>query len=235
MQEAMIIPSAKPIREVRSFARRKGRLTATQRLALIDHWSEYGIALTEIPLDFNLIFQREAPTFIDIGFGRGEALTALAAQHPEWNFIGIEVYEAGVGQCLQRLVQQKITNVRLINEDAVKVLKQGCMPHTVQGILLWFPDPWPKKRHAKRRLVQLPFAELIAKCLVSGGYWHIATDWLPYRLHIEQVLSQCKYFAAISTTQEGMDYKSRRLTTKYARRGERLGHEIWDGVYQVIE
>lgn len=223
------------LRGVRSYARKAGRITPAQRAALENHWDEYGIEMGTEPVDIAALFQREAPTFLDIGFGMGDALVAMAAAHPEWNFIGVEVYRAGVGKCLQEVVQQDLHNVRIFNEDAVTVLAQAIPPNSIQGVFLWFPDPWPKKRHHKRRIVQIPFAQQIAQCLVPQGYWHIATDWLPYGEHVKAILSQCPEFVDISQTEEGMAYSARRLSTKYERRGERLGHSIWDGIYQVIK
>ncbi len=225
----------KLLKPIKSFARRQGRMTAAQRIALDNHWAEYGIELASEPVDIKALFHREAPTFLDIGFGMGDALVAMARAHPQWNFIGIEVYRAGVGKCLQGVMQHGLTNVRFFNEDAVTVLAQAIPPHCIQGVFLWFPDPWPKKRHHKRRLVQIPFAQAIARCLEPQGYWHIATDWLPYGEHVQAVLGQCTEFVDISTTEKGMTYSARRLSTKYERRGERLGHSIWDGIYQVVE
>lgn len=223
------------LKGVRSFARTTGRLTASQRAALEEHWVEYGIEMETGPVDIAALFQRQAPTYLDIGFGMGEALVAMAQTHPEWNFIGIDVYRAGVGKCLQGIVQQGLQNVRIFNEDAVKVLSQGIPAHSMQGVFLWFPDPWPKKRHHKRRLVQIPFAQQVARCLAPQGYWHIATDWLPYGEHVKNVLSQCPDFEDISETEMGKIYSARRCSTKYERRGIGLGHVIWDGIYKVIK
>lgn len=223
------------LRGVRSYARTAGRMTAAQRAALKKHWPEYGVDVKTEAVDVTALFQKKSPIFLDIGFGMGDALVAMARAHPEWNFIGVEVYRAGLGKCLQGVVQHELHNVRFFNEDAVTVFKQAIPPHSIQGVFLWFPDPWPKKRHHKRRIVQIPFAQHIARCLVPQGYWHIATDWLPYGEHIRRVLSQCPEFMDISNTEEGMTYCARRLSTKYERRGEGLGHCIWDGIFQVIK
>jgi tRNA (guanine-N7-)-methyltransferase len=214
-------------RSVRSFVRRAGRITVAQKKALTDLWPSYGIPHTPGIIDFDRCFGRTAPRIVEIGFGNGEALVAAAMAHPEYDFVGIEVHEPGVGHCMLRVHDASLTNVRIISHDAVEVLKEQIADGALAGINLYFPDPWPKKRHHKRRIVQSDFAALIASKLAPDGQFHVATDWAPYAGHIDDVISSSGFFAPLRDA-------AKRPKTKFERRGERLGHEIWERIFTRI-
>ena len=176
-------------------------------------------------IDFPSTFGRDAPRIMEIGFGNGSLLADMAANRPQLDFLGIEVYEPGVGHCLMRLRDSGIDNVRLIRDDAVDVLRDQIGDHSLRAINLFFPDPWPKKRHHKRRLVQPDFVALMAQKLETGGEFHVATDWANYAEHIDAVMSSSEFFQLSRDA-------ARRPKTKFERRGERLGHAVWEAVYR---
>lgn len=217
----------KPVgRPVRSFVLRAGRITAAQRRALDELWPRYGIDSHPTPLDLDRIFGRQVPRVMEIGFGDGELLTEIARQDPQTDFLGVEVHEPGVGHCLLLIEKLSLTNVRLIRHDAVEVLREQIPAASLQELKLLFPDPWPKKRHHKRRIVQPEFVSLVASRLAPGGLFHIATDWAPYAGHIATVLTAEPMLAP----QPPGD--ARRPSTRFERRGERLGHEVFEKVWQ---
>jgi len=215
-------------RPVRSFVRRAGRLTPAQERALEQLWPAYGIEFARAELDFAGIFGRRAPLALEIGFGNGELLAATAAERPDTDFVGIEVHEPGVGHCLLELEKRALTNVRLIRHDAVEVLNWQVPDAALNQVKLFFPDPWPKKRHHKRRIVQPEFVALLARKIASGGIFHVATDWMNYAEHIEETLDAFPEFAAVGGG--GIV----RPATKFELRGKRLGHDIWERVYQRV-
>jgi tRNA (guanine-N7-)-methyltransferase len=211
-------------RAIRSFVRRAGRITKAQRQALDELWPRFGLpssALSDLPAAFG----RAAPCVMEIGFGDGELLARFAEQSPEINFLGIDVYEPGVGHCLMRLRDSGIDNVRLVRDDAVDMLRDRIRDHSLRAINLFFPDPWPKKRHHKRRLVQPDFVALMAHKLEPGGEFHVATDWSNYAEHIDAVMSSSEFFQLPRDA-------ARRPKTKFERRGERLGHAVWEAIYR---
>lgn len=213
---------------MQSFVRRAGRLTRGQARALEELWPQYGIApaLPDAPmatLDLDRIFGRSAPRVLEIGFGNGAALVAQAQASPDWDYLGAEVHPPGVGHCLLEIQRLNLGNVRLFMEDAVLLLRDRLAAGSLAGVHLFFPDPWHKKRHHKRRLVQPDFVALLASRLGPGGYFHVATDWPPYAEHIAAVLAGCGDFCAA-----GARARSR---TRFEARGERLGHPIWEQVY----
>jgi len=210
---------------VRSFVRRAGRVTAGQQRALAELWPRFGVPKPEAPLDLDQLFGRDAPRVMEIGFGDGEVLLSMAARYPEQDFLGVEVHEPGVGHCLLGVEEAGLQNVRLIREDAMVVLQDWLAPACLDRVNLFFPDPWPKKRHHKRRLVQPAFLALVAVRLKPGGLLHMATDWAPYAEHIDEVMAASADFVPLSG---GGD----RPPTKFERRGERLGHEIRDLRYR---
>ena len=212
-------------RRVRSFVRRAGRVTAGQQRALTELWPRWGLEKPAGMLDLDAIFGRQAPRILEIGFGDGEVLLAMATEQPEADWLGIEVHEPGVGHCLLGLERAGLENVRLIREDAMEVLQDWLAPASLDRVNLFFPDPWPKKRHHKRRIVQSLFLDLVAKRLKSGGLLHLATDWAPYAEHMEELLGQTAEFVALSGPAD-------RPETKFQRRGERLGHAIRDLRYR---
>jgi tRNA (guanine-N7-)-methyltransferase len=220
-------PDSQPTRRrVRSYVLRAGRVTVAQRRALEQLWPRYGIEFRPGLLDFDRVFGRRAPRILEIGFGDGEALAAMARSEPDLDFLGIEVHEPGVGHCLLRLEEIGLHNVRLIRHDAVEVLRDQVPDASLRQVKLLFPDPWPKKRHHKRRLVQADFMELVAARLEPGGLFHVATDWAPYAGHIAAVLSAQPAFEPQEIATEG------RAETKFERRGRRLGHEVFEQLWR---
>src|ERR1700751_4743621 len=215
-------------RSIRSFVTRSGRITQAQQRALVQLWPKYGIEFAPAPLDAQALYGRDAPRTLEIGFGNGENLAALARAHPERDFLGVEVHRPGVGRLLHILDSQGLTNVRLICADAVEGLAQQIVPQWLQEVLVFFPDPWPKKRHHKRRLVQRPFAQLLAERLASGGVLRIATDWQPYALEMLATLSAIPQLHNLAADGSFMPRPTERQPTRFERRGERLGHEVWD-------
>ena len=168
--------ASKPIRSIRSFVRRESRITSAQRRALKDLWPRYGVEAGDAPLEFTRLFGREAPVILEIGFGNGESLASSAAAHPETNYLGIEVHRPGAGSLLRRLATEELDNVRVMLGDAKDILADRIPVASLSAVQLFFPDPWPKKRHHKRRLVQPDFAALVTSRLKPGGDWHLATD-----------------------------------------------------------
>jgi tRNA (guanine-N7-)-methyltransferase len=215
-------------RPIRSFVRRAGRLTASQQRALDELWPRWGVDYAATALDLDALFGRHAPRVLEIGFGNGESLVRQAADHPEQDFIGIEVHEPGVGHCLLAIRDAGISNLRLISHDAVDVLRQQISPASLARINLYFPDPWPKKRHHKRRILQPSFVEICAGLLISGGALHIATDWANYAEHIDETMAGSGRFTCAERREHVGDQPLDRPATKFERRGLRLGHRIWD-------
>jgi len=225
---------ARTWRTVRSFVRRAGRLTISQQRALKELWPSYGIEFDSQQLDLDTIFGRRAPRVIEIGFGNGDTLVQQAHDNREADYIGIEVHAPGVGHCLLAAQNGGITNLRLIAHDAIEVLEQQIVPASLQRINLYFPDPWPKKRHHKRRIVQPPFLDLCADRLDAGGALHIATDWANYAEHIDAVLAESHRFGCTERREHAGNNALDRPTTKFERRGLRQGHRIWDWRVQRI-
>jgi tRNA (guanine-N7-)-methyltransferase len=214
-------------RAVRSFVARAGRMTTAQERAWRDLWPRYGIPDDDGTLDFDTLFGRSAPRTLEIGFGNGEALVALAAAHPEQDFVGIEVHRPGVGHLLLRAEALGLANLRVASRDAVELLEQRVPDASLDAVLLYFPDPWPKKRHHKRRIVQPPFVALVSRKLKRGGRFRLATDWQHYAEQMLEVVA-----ADVSLENEfGNGYAPRpdsRPLTRFETRGQRLGHEVWD-------
>ncbi len=218
-------------RTIKSFVLRTGRVTERQKTAL-DNWlTDYELPVDGKIWDFAQIFSREADTIVEIGFGMGASLYAMALEHPELNFIGIEVHRAGLGSIAADLHEAGLTNVRLVSSDAVLVFNQQIPPASLAGIQIFFPDPWHKKRHNKRRLIQPDFVALLVEKIQSRGYIHCATDWEDYAHQMVSVLSNNPQ---LKNTAEDGDFIPRPATrpvTKFERRGLRLGHGVWDLFY----
>ena len=211
--------------------RRAGRITASQKNALRDLWPTYGIDYQAKELDFAAVFGRNASCALEIGYGNGETLVAQAKEHPEQNFLGVEVYAPGVGHMLIATKREKLSNVRLIREDAVEVMTNQIALESLDAVNLFFPDPWPKKKHHKRRIVQPEFVRLVASRLKPGGRFHLATDWVPYAEHMLEVLCSCEY---LDNSSANNDYAERPVTrpqSKFEQRGQKLGHEVRDLVF----
>ena len=216
-------------RPVRSYVLRAGRMGSGQQRALADLGPDFLIPLRPEPLQPAAVFGRQAPLVLEIGFGMGGATAAIAAARPQDDFLGVEVHEPGVGALLKRIGEQGLTNLRIVRHDAVEVLQQMIAPGTLAAVHVFFPDPWPKKRHHKRRLIQPPLVALIASRLAPGGVLHCATDWEPYAEQMLQVLSQ---EPLLRNTAAG--YAARpdyRPLTKFEARGLRLGHPVRDLVF----
>ncbi len=218
----------KPSSVIRSFVRREGRFTKGQQAAFENYWFVYGIEVTDKLLDLQSIFSNLNPIVLDIGFGNGEALTLLAQQHPHLNFLGVEVYRPGIGYLLRKAAETELTNVRVINMDVVTLLQEYIAAKSFVSVLIWFPDPWPKKRHHKRRLLQTEFVQLVARKLVSEGELNVATDWQPYASHIQDTIGQCNLFKNVGNS----NFIKQRPQTKFERRGEKLGHQVFAQVYK---
>ena len=221
------MPSAHP-RKVRSFVKRAGRVTASQSRALRDHWPQYGVETSETDADFASIFERPAPIVLEIGFGDGETLVEQAQSDPQRNYFGIEVHEPGIGHCLLLAAARDVRNLRVINRDAVDVLHAWVPDQSLRRLNLYFPDPWPKKRHHKRRLIRSDFLALAAAKLEAQGEFFIATDWANYAEHIDETLTANDQFTIAQRVQHHGDKPIDRPTTKFERRGLGKGHSIWD-------
>ena len=217
-----------PRRSIRSFVKRTGRLTPSQERALDELWPDFGIDYAEAPLDLDALFGRSAPCVVEIGFGNGDSLVELAAEHPENDFIGVEVHEPGVGHCLLGIEKAGIGNLRVVMHDAIDVLGQQIPEASLARVNLYFPDPWPKKRHHKRRIVTAAFLELVHSRLAPGGTLHIATDWENYAEHIDEVLAESHLFTLDERRAHDGSEPLDRPETKFEQRGLNLGHRIWD-------
>lgn len=222
------------LRRIRSFVRREGRLTPAQRDAIQRLWPRFGLELTPGRYDFAQIFGRVAPVVVEIGFGNGEALAELANNAPECDFIGIEVHRPGVGHLLRLLENQASPNVRVIREDATLVLREQIPNASLSEVLLWFSDPWPKKRHHKRRLVQPEFIALLRERMRAGGYLYLATDWQDYAQHMLATVDADGGFVNLAGSGHFSARPLNRPPTKFEQRGLRLGHEVWDLVYRRV-
>jgi tRNA (guanine-N7-)-methyltransferase len=215
-------------RTIRSFVRRTGRLTPSQQGALKELWPSFGVDFTDCLLDSGDLFGRDAPMVLEIGFGNGESLVQQAIDSPNNNFIGIEVHEPGVGHCLLQIRDEGIANLRLLNHDAIEVLAYQIPLESLSRVNLYFPDPWPKKRHHKRRIVQHDFLSLVADRLIEGGTLHVATDWAEYAEHIDEVISRSDRFTCTQRREHDGESPLDRPRTKFERRGLKKGHRICD-------
>ena len=222
-------------RTIRSFVRRAGRLTDSQKRALKELWPVYGLDYREQRLEFAALFGRTALVVFEIGFGNGETLVEQAAESPEKDFVGVEVHEPGVGHCLLQARTAGVGNLRVIMHDAIEVLKNQVPPGSLDRINLYFPDPWPKKRHHKRRIVQDTFVKLVADRLGDGGALHIATDWANYAEHIDDTLSGSTLFTCAERREHDGDSPLDRPQTKFERRGLSKGHRIWDWRFEKTQ
>lgn len=215
---------------IRSFVRRQGRVSNAQRRACETLLPKYGIPFKQGLIDLDQIFGRDAPKILEIGFGMGESTAIIAQAHPENDYLGIEVHTPGVGSLLNEIEAQELTNLRIIQHDAVDVLQHMLPEACLDGVHIFFPDPWPKAKHHKRRLIQPALITTLCQHLKSGGYIHAATDWEEYAEQILEVLSQ-----ETQLTNTATDYATRpdyRPITKFEKRGLKLGHGVWDLVFR---
>jgi tRNA (guanine-N7-)-methyltransferase len=217
-------------RRIRSFVRREGRLTPGQAQAIENCWPIFGLN-TQAEIDLLAVFGNENPTTLEIGFGNGESLAAMAMASPNRNFIGIEVHTPGVGHLLRVIQEKQINNLRIFDCDAIEVLKLAIPNASLDCVQLFFPDPWHKKRHHKRRIVQDEFLDLIAKKLTEKGRFHAATDWENYAEHMLEVLNTHKNFKN-TAKEDFVERPEARPLTKFEQRGHRLGHGVWDLIFK---
>jgi tRNA (guanine-N7-)-methyltransferase len=232
------VPDLEHTRSIRSFVTRAGRVTPAQQRALEELWPRYGVPPDPgaaphtpecaAPLELAALFGRDAPRTLEIGFGNGENLAALAGAHPERDFLGVEVHRPGIGRLLRTLEERRLGNVRLLCQDAALVLDRRIAPGSLQEILILFPDPWPKKRHHKRRLVQAGFVACAARALETGGTLRLATDWQPYAAEMLVVLNAADRLANLAPDGGFLPRPAERLPTRFELRGTRLGHEVWE-------
>jgi tRNA (guanine-N7-)-methyltransferase len=219
-------------RTIKSFVLRQGRLTKAQQLALESHWQDYGIDYSEQVLSFDKVFVNNNEVVVEIGFGNGESLLQQAINEPQYNFLGIEVHAPGVGHLIHHANAQGIQNLKVIRYDAVEVLRQQIADNSVARAQLFFPDPWHKKRHHKRRIINPEFIRLIHQKLIAGGLFHMATDWQDYANQMLEQMDDAEGFCNMSGPGHFSSSKAARCETKFERRGLKLGHGVWDLVYQ---
>jgi tRNA (guanine-N7-)-methyltransferase len=219
-------------RSIRSFVRRTGRMTPSQERALKELWPRYGLDYTNDCLDLDALFGRKAPHILEIGFGNGDTLVEAAAESPDSDFLGLEVHEPGAGHCLLKAEAADLNNLRIVVHDAIEVLREQIADAALDRINLYFPDPWPKKRHHKRRIVAPPFLDLVAQKVAAAGTLHIATDWANYAEHIDETMAGYDGFRLLERREHSGDQPLERQTTKFETRGLRKGHHIWDWKYE---
>lgn len=225
----------KYIRKVRSFVKREGRLTKGQAAALEKCWPTMGLEHQQGLLDFSSLFGNDNDVVLEIGFGMGKSLVEMAKNDPNSNFIGIEVHRPGVGACLMDADAEGLTNLRVFEHDAVEVLADCIKDESLAKVQLFFPDPWHKKRHHKRRIVQPEFVENLRGKLKIGGVFHMATDWENYAEHMLEVMQQSEHFKNQSATNDYVPRPDSRPLTKFEQRGHRLGHGVWDLMFERVK
>lgn len=230
LEPAAHAPDSPGATHIRSFVHRRGHITQRQLAALENLMEKWSIKYAARTLNPAAAFGREAPTILEIGFGMGETTEKIALARPDDNFLGVEVFNAGVGSMLHRIEESQISNVRIIQHDAVEVVRDMIEPNSLAGVHVYFPDPWPKKRHHKRRLLQPAFVNLLASRIKPGGYLHCATDWQDYAVQMLEVLSADPLLE--NTAQAYAERPAYRPQTKFETRGLRLGHGVWDLVFK---
>ena len=219
-------------RKIRSFVRREGRFTPAQKSAYASLWPVYGLDVTAEQWNFTQLFGRQSNVFLELGFGDGRVLKTLSARHPENDYLGIEVHRPGVGRVMRELAEEGLQNVRVVSEDGTEVLQNNIAAASLAGILIFFPDPWHKKKHKKRRMIQAAFVHLAASRLQQGGILHLATDWEEYAQQMLEVLSAENLLENTSLENAFIERPESRPLTKYEQRGMRLGHGVWDLVFR---
>jgi tRNA (guanine-N7-)-methyltransferase len=217
-----------PIRTIRSYVRREGRITRAQQRALSEIWTEYGLDDGMTELDFVEVFGRKAPVVMEIGFGNGDNLCHLARVNPNMDFLGVEVHRPGIGSLLLKLDQHGVDNVRVVCADAALVLAQRIPDASLTAVYLLFPDPWPKKRHRKRRLLQHALIAQIKERLRPGGHLHVTTDWQDYAEHIADMAAKVPGLVNVASEGRFVMPPQERVATRFEHRGRRLGHHIWE-------
>ncbi len=224
--------SAAPARSIRSYVLRQGRQSVGKQKTFAEQFAHYGLDANQ-PLDSAQVFGNQNPLVLEIGIGNGEALTQLAHAFPQLNFLGVDVHTPGIGYALRLLQSAAVTNVRLFHADVMTVLEQSIADHSLARVVIWMPDPWPKKRHHKRRLMQPEFLTLLHQKLQANGSVHFASDWAPYVDWVRQLFMQRLDFCENPQTIDAAGPAFIRPTTRFGERGQRLGHELADLIYQV--
>jgi len=220
------------VRKIRSFVLREGRLTKGQELAIEQFWSLYGITYKESRIDFKNLFKNDNEVILEIGFGMGSSLVQMALENPNKNFIGIEVHKPGVGSCIKQIEENNVKNLKVICHDAVEVLNSMIDDKSIDKFQIFFPDPWHKAKHHKRRIIQQAFVQLLLRKLKEGGTIHLATDWENYSEHMLEVLSSFKILRNLSQTNDFIERPNERPLTKFENRGIKLGHKVFDIKFQ---
>ena len=225
----------KYLRKIQSFVRRSGRISKAQSIGLNELWHDYGVDLNEKKLDFNKLFLSKNNVTLEVGFGNGDSLLEMAIDQPNQNFLGIEVYEAGVGRLINEANKNKLSNLKIIKDDAVEVLTNNILDDSISHFQLFFPDPWHKKKHHKRRIVQISFLDLLSNKLKKDGVVHIATDWENYAEHIMELLESHSHFKNCAGDHMYSLRPKNRPLTKFENRGQKLGHGVWDIIFTNIK
>ncbi len=234
MTNQTLVKTEQKHREIRSFVLRAGRMTSGQKKAIEIYWPMMGLKVENGLLNYTQTFPQQAPVVFEIGFGMGDSLIELAKTNSTKNYIGVEVHPPGVGKLLQVAADEKLSNLKIYAEDAVDVLNQ-CLPdESLSAVLLFFPDPWPKKKHHKRRIVQPEFVQLVKRKLAVGGVFHMATDWQPYAEHMLEVMDIAEGYENCAGASNYMPRPESRPVTKFEKRGERLGHGVWDIIFKRV-
>jgi tRNA (guanine-N7-)-methyltransferase len=225
----------KYLRKIQSFVRRSGRISKAQSIGLNELWHNYGVDLNEKKLDFNKLFLSKNNVTLEVGFGNGDSLLEMAIDQPNQNFLGVEVYEAGVGRLINEANKNKLSNLKIIKDDAVEVLTNNILDNSISHFQLFFPDPWHKKKHHKRRIVQISFLDLLSNKLKKDGIVHIATDWENYAEHIMELLESHSHFKNCAGDHMYSLRPKNRPLTKFENRGQKLGHGVWDIIFTNIK
>ena len=225
----------KYLRKIQSFVRRSGRISKAQSIGLNELWHDYGVDLNEKKLDFKKLFLSKNNVTLEVGFGNGDSLLEMAIDQPNQNFLGIEVYEAGVGRLINEANKNKLSNLKIIKDDAVEVLTNNILDNSISHFQLFFPDPWHKKKHHKRRIVQISFLDLLSNKLKKDGVVHIATDWENYAEHIMELLESHSHFKNCAGDHMYSLRPKNRPLTKFENRGQKLGHGVWDIIFTNIK
>ena len=217
----------RPLRPIKSFVLRTGRMTQAQKNAYEDLWPKYGLSSQQ-----GLLAEQAKPVVLEIGFGMGESLVMMAKQQPQQHFIGIEVHRPGVGRILRRIEEEQLDNLQVYAEDALEVLKHSIAANRLSKVQIFFPDPWHKSKHHKRRIIQPDFIQLLREKLVIGGQIHLATDWQHYAEHMLEVMQAAQGFSNLSPQGGFIERPDYRPLTKFEQRGQRLGHGVWDLLFE---
>ena len=225
----------KYLRKIQSFVRRSGRISKAQSIGLNELWHDYGVDLNEKKLDFKKLFLSKNNVTLEVGFGNGDSLLEMAIDQPNQNFLGVEVYEAGVGRLINEANKNKLSNLKIIKDDAVEVLTNNILDNSISHFQLFFPDPWHKKKHHKRRIVQISFLDLLSNKLKKDGIVHIATDWENYAEHIMELLESHSHFKNCAGDHMYSLRPKNRPLTKFENRGQKLGHGVWDIIFTNIK